>query len=73
MPLFSVGLQIRQQRLMLHLTQQEVAELSGVSVRLLRELEAGRANVGLQQLEKIAAVLNLAVTLAPKTDENASR
>jgi transcriptional regulator with XRE-family HTH domain len=73
MPPFPVGVQLRQQRLTLHLTQQEVAELSGISVRLIRELEAGRANVGLHQLEKIAAVLNLAITLAPKTDENASR
>jgi len=60
---------LRLQRLKLNLTQSEVAELSGVSVRLLRELEAGRANPGLRQLEKIATVLNLSLTLTPKTDE----
>lgn len=65
--------QLREQRHRLDLTQQEVAELSGLSVRLLRELEAGRANPGLRQLEKLAAVLNLALTLTPKTDEAPSR
>ncbi|AMR27934.1 hypothetical protein A0257_13100 [Hymenobacter psoromatis] len=64
---------LREQRFHLDLTQQEVAELSGVSVRLLRELEAGRANPGLRQLEKIAAVLNLTLTLTPKANETASR
>ncbi len=64
---------LRKQRFHLNLTQQEVAELSGVSVRLLRELEAGRANPGLRQLEKIAAVLNLTLTLMPKANEAASR
>ena len=56
---------IQQQRLQLGLTQQEVAELSGVSIRLIRELEAGRANPGLHQLEKLAAALNLTLTLTP--------
>lgn len=65
--------QLREQRHRLDLTQQEVAELSGLSVRLLRELEAGRANPGLRQLEKLAMVLNLTLTLIPKTDEATSR
>ncbi|RZK21168.1 MAG: XRE family transcriptional regulator [Hymenobacter sp.] len=60
-------------RLKLGLTQQEVAELSEVSVRLLRELEAGRANPGLRQLERIAKVLNLTLTLVPLTNENIVR
>jgi transcriptional regulator with XRE-family HTH domain len=60
-------------RLRLGLTQQEVAELSQVSVRLLRELEAGRANPGLRQLERIANVLNLTLNLVPLTHENTAR
>lgn len=60
-------------RLQPSLTQQEVAELSGVSVRLLRELEAGRANPGVRQLERIANVLNLTLTLVPLTNENSTR
>ncbi len=60
-------------RLQLGLTQQEVAELSEVSVRLLRELEAGRANPGLRQLERIANVLNLTIALVPLVDENITR
>lgn len=60
-------------RLRLGLTQQEVAELSGVSVRLLRELEAGRANPGLRQLKQIANVLNLTLTLVPISDEKITR
>ena len=60
-------------RLQLGLTQQEVAELSAVSVRLLRELEAGRANPGLRQLERIANVLNLTLALVPLVNENITR
>ena len=56
------------QRLQLGLTQQEVAELSGVSIRLIRELEAGRANPGLRQLEKLAVALNLTLTLTPNSN-----
>ena len=64
---------ISRQRFKLRLTQQEVAELSGVSVRLLRELEAGRANPGLRQLQKLAAVLNLTLTLTQNTNETSGR
>ena len=60
-------------RLQLGLTQQEVAELSAVSVRLLRELEAGRANPGMRQLERIANVLNLTLALVPLVNENSTR
>lgn len=62
-----IAQQIRNQRIRLNLTQQEVAELSGVSLRLIRELEAGRGNPGLNQLEKLVAVLNLQLVLMPKT------
>lgn len=65
--------EISEHRQQLGLTQQELAELSGVSVRLLRELEAGRGNPGLQQVERIAGALNLTLTLTAKTDEAASR
>lgn len=65
----NIHIQILLQRFKLRLTQKEVAELSGVSVRLLRELEAGRANPGLQQLEKIASTLNMTLVLIPKIDE----
>ena len=64
---------ILEQRSRLGLTQQELAELSNVSVRLIRELEAGRANPGLQQLEKLAATLNLTLTLTATTNEVAGR
>ncbi|RZK22185.1 MAG: helix-turn-helix domain-containing protein [Hymenobacter sp.] len=64
-----IASEISKQRLRLGLTQQETADLSNVSVRLLRELEAGRANPGLRQLKKIADTLNLTLLLVPKTDE----
>ena len=66
MPLLHQKMQL--QRLQLGLTQQEVAELSGVSIRLIRELEAGRANPGLRQLEKLAVALNLTLTLTPNSN-----
>ena len=59
---------IQQQRLQLGLTQREVAELSGISIRLIRELEAGRANPGLHQLERLATALNLTLTLTSQSE-----
>ena len=51
----------------LKLTQQELAELSGVSLRSIREIEASRANPGIQQLNKILDSLGLQLTIVAKS------
>lgn len=46
--------QVRERRKSLLLTQEDVAELAGCSVRFVRSLEAGKATV---RLDKLVAVL----------------
>ena len=48
------------------LTQAEVAELAGVSLRTIRAIEAGQANPGLRQLNHILDVLGLSLVVQLK-------
>lgn len=57
---------IRERRVMLGLTQQELADYAGTSLRLLVALENNKANPSLKILEAIAAVLGMEVTLKIK-------
>jgi y4mF family transcriptional regulator len=50
----SIGAYVRERRRANHLTQQQLAELAGVGLRFLKELEAGKSTV---QLESVNAVL----------------
>ena len=52
----NLGEYIREKRTLHNLTQQELAERSGVGVRFVRELERGKATV---QLDKVNMVLAL--------------
>lgn len=54
-----LGNKIRQRRKLLRLRQRDLAELAGVTLRGLTELENGRANPTLNQLSKILEVLGL--------------
>lgn len=51
-----LGGYVRNKRKIFRLTQVELAERSGVGIRFVRELEAGKATV---QLDKVNQVLNL--------------
>lgn len=51
----SLGVEVRARRRTLGLRQEELAELSGTSVRFVRELEHGKATV---RLDKVLAVLD---------------
>jgi y4mF family transcriptional regulator len=51
----SLGGEVRARRRALGLRQEELAELSGTSVRFVRELEHGKATV---RLDKVLAVLD---------------
>ncbi|MGL5859029.1 MAG: type II toxin-antitoxin system Y4mF family antitoxin [Angustibacter sp.] len=50
---------VRQRRRALGLGQQEVADLSGASVRFVRELEHGKATVRLDKVLDVLEVLGL--------------
>jgi transcriptional regulator with XRE-family HTH domain len=58
-----VGQLVRARRRFLKLRQRDLAELAGVTLRGLTELEQGRGNPTLKQLSKIAHVLGMHVTL----------
>lgn len=59
--------QIKETRKRLGLDQQTTADLAGVSVRFLRELEHGKPTVQLQQLVAVADVLGLDLILRPRS------
>lgn len=64
-----MGIIIRERRIMLGLTQQELADYAGTSLRLIVSLENNKANPSLKALKAIAAVLGMEVTLKIKNIE----
>lgn len=57
---------IKARREMLQVTQETLAELSGVGLRTLKQLESGKGNPTLQTLQKLADVLGMEVCLQLK-------
>jgi len=57
---------IKERRDMLQVTQESLAQLSGVGLRTLKQFESGKGNPTLQTLQKIADVLGLEVSLKLK-------
>ncbi|MDR9398760.1 MAG: helix-turn-helix transcriptional regulator [Salibacter sp.] len=55
--------QVKQRRKSLNVTQEALAELSGVGLRTLREFESGKGNPTLKTLQKIADVLGMELSL----------
>lgn len=58
---------IKERREVLQVTQETLAELSGVGLRTLKQLESGKGNPTLLTLQKIADVLGMEVCLKIKT------
>lgn len=59
---------LRNRRQTLRTTQQTLAEMSGVSVRMIKALEGGYANPSIATLEKILNVLGLQLVISDKQD-----
>ena len=57
---------IKERREALQVTQETLAELSGVGLRTLKQFESGKGNPTLQTLQKISDVLGLEVSLILK-------
>jgi transcriptional regulator with XRE-family HTH domain len=57
---------IKERREVLQVTQESLAQLSGVGLRTLKQFESGKGNPTLQTLQKIADVLGLEVSLKLK-------
>ncbi len=62
-----IGQQLRARRKFLRLRQRDLAELAGVTLRGLTDLENGRGNPTLNQLSKIAVVLGLEITFIERS------
>lgn len=62
-----IGQKFRIRRKNLRLRQRDLAELAGVTLRGLTDLEKGEANPTLKQLTKIAEVLGLEVNLTERS------
>lgn len=54
---------IRTRRQTLRATQQALSDMSGVSVRMIKSIESGRANPTVHTLEKILSVLGLRLSI----------
>jgi len=59
MDIIEIGENIRNRRRFLAITQEDLADISEISERTLRDIEKGLANPELQSLMKICDVLGL--------------
>ena len=57
---------IKERRALLGLTQQDLADYAGVSLRIIRSIEAGKGNPSVATISKIAEVLGLQLQLNVK-------
>ncbi len=62
--------ELKQRRIALAVTQEDVSELSGVSLRTIKELERGKGNPTFATLSKIADVLGIEFKLEKKQTVN---
>lgn len=57
---------VKERRMMLQVTQETLAELSGVGLRTLKQFESGKGNPTLLTLQKLGDVLGLEICLKIK-------
>ena len=57
--LYDLVQQIKERREILKITQESLADLSGVGLRTIKQLEGGKANPTFNTLQEIADVLGL--------------
>ncbi|GLS31026.1 transcriptional regulator, XRE family [Mesorhizobium albiziae] len=64
----SLGLLIRKERKAQKLTQEQLAGLTGVGVRFVRELEAGKESCQVGRALQVAASLGLTVSIGSRRE-----
>ena len=57
---------IKERRKVMQVTQETLAELSGVGLRTLKQFESGKGNPSLLTLQKLADVLGMEISLKIK-------
>ena len=58
--------ELKQRRETLNVTQEQLAEISGVGLRTLKQFESGKGNPTLQTLSKLADAMGLKLKLEVK-------
>lgn len=61
---------LRERRSLLGLTQQDLADYTGLSLRIIKSIEVGKGNPSIGTLTKIAEVLGLEIILKVKKELN---
>ena len=67
MHLSSLILELKQRRHTLNVTQEQLAEISGVGLRTLKQFESGKGNPTLITIDKLADALGLTLKFEVKT------
>lgn len=62
----NIGQEIRMRRQELRLTQQSLADMSGVSVRMIKSIEGNYANPSIKTVEKLLASLGLQLKITER-------
>ena len=57
---------IKERRALLGLTQQDLADYTGLSLRIIKDIETGKGNPSVATLSKIAEILGLELHLKVK-------
>lgn len=60
---------IKERRILLGLTQQDIADYTGLSLRIIKSIESGQANPSAATLSKVADILGLELVLKVKEVE----
>jgi y4mF family transcriptional regulator len=60
------GITIKERRAVLGLTQQDLAEMSGVGLRTIKNIEGGKGNPSINTLTRIAEVLGMELQIVIK-------
>jgi transcriptional regulator with XRE-family HTH domain len=66
----SIYKKIKERRTLLGITQQDLADISGVALRTIKQIETGKGNPSIKTLDKIADVLGMYIDLVIKNPGN---
>jgi y4mF family transcriptional regulator len=64
-----LGKQIKERRDTLGITQPDLAEMAGVNINTIYNIESGRGNPTIKKLSKILEILGMELTLTVKKPE----
>jgi y4mF family transcriptional regulator len=64
-----IGKQIKERRDTLGITQPDLAEMAGVNINTIYNIESGRGNPTIKKLSKILEILGMELTLTVKKPE----